>query len=214
MSAGLLAIAYLVAATAPAAPEETPPVLPDVERLFGCPLHVEQEAFETPEHWSGVILPDEGITVRVPPGWTHDRRPGRFEAYAPDRSFHISLRSGTRVSAEELPSVRAALEISELGATFVKRACAERITDALRNEAPWTTLEFGYYGRPLGERRRRVALFAPVATGTLAVVISTRWPRGSSGPDWNQVWRLLGSLRLDEGPRAPTLAHAGHRRAH
>jgi len=89
--------------------------------------------------------------------------------------------------------------VAELGLPFVNEACSSRVVEAMKNEAPWTHASFGYYGRPLGERRRRVAFYSTVRSGTVAVVISTRWPRGESGPDWSLIWALLGGIR--EGAR-------------
>jgi len=189
--AGVLAMA-IIASAAPA-----DGALPSAEDLFQCPLRVEQADFHPPQHWSTVQAPDLGIAFVVPPGWTQDRRPARFEIVSPDGSVRVSLRRGHRVGKERLNAVRSALEVSELGSSFVHDACAERVTTAVANEAPWNALSFGLYGRPLGERRRRVALYAGLEDGTLVAVVSTRWKRGEAGPDWSTVWQLMGGLRVE-----------------
>ena len=183
--------AMLMTASAPASS------LPNVEALFRCPLEVAQSDFEPPEHWSRVPAPALGLSVRVPTGWSVDQRPGRLEVTAPDQSIRVSVRRGERVDKKNLAAVRRALEASELGASFVHESCAERVTVAIANESPWNALSFGVYGRPLGERRRRVALFGGLDDGSMAAVVSTRWKRGQTGPDWPTVWRLLGGLRVE-----------------
>jgi hypothetical protein len=80
------------------------------------------------------------------------------------------------------------------------------VTTALRNEAPWTDISFGYYGRPLGERRRRVALFADLDGGPMAAVVSTRWSRDQPGPRWTTVWQILGGLRGSPAPAGAAIA--------
>ena len=204
MMAALSAAALLVMASAP-----TSGSLPAVDRLFSCPLNPAQEHFTPPTHWASVVDERSRIAVSVPPTWTIDRRPHRLEIVAPDRSFRVSVRHNFSQTPEGLEHARRSLEVSELGAPFVTPTCADRVARSLKNEAPWLRAQFGYYGRPLGERRRRVALYASAPSGTVAVIVSTRWPRGKTGPDWARVWGLLGSVRPEASKTSQELAHWG-----
>ena len=184
-----------------AAPDPKVAALPSIDGLFACPLSPEQQSFTTPEGWVAVTETFSGVSLEVPATWTVDHQPHRLEILAPDRSFRVSVRYSARDGAGALEHARRSLEIHELGPPFVNALCSQRVVQAIKHEAPWTQVSFGYYGRPLGERRRRVALYAALKSGSVAVVISTRWPRGKSGPDWSLVWSLLGGVR--EGGEAP-----------
>jgi hypothetical protein len=188
--------------------------LPEPGRLFGCPLEVVQETFEAPSHWNRVAVPGSRLSLSLPPGWILDPQPGRFEAHAPDKTLRVSLRHGSRTPSDALSALRRSLEVAELGPSFTRESCAERVVTALKNEAPWTNLSFGYYGRPLGERRRRVALFAGSHQGALSVVVSTRWARDQAGPTWTRIWQILGSLRAAPLDRGEAIAMARPVRNH
>jgi len=202
MIAALSAAVLLLSAGSTPSPTE----LPSIERLFSCPLELRQESFTPPEVWVSVEESRSGVSVEVPPTWTVDKRPHRLEVIAPDKSIRVSVRHSARQGDGALAHARRSLEVSELGLPFVKESCASRVVSALKNEAPWTAASFGYYGRPLGERRRRVAFYASLTRGSVAVVISTRWPRGQSGPDWPMIWALLGGIREGASPTTDQVA--------
>lgn len=210
MSVALSAALLVLAVT----PTPVAPGLPTLDQLFPCPIDPEQERFTPPEHWVAVSEEQSGVALSVPPDWTLERQPHRLEIKAPDSSFRVSVRHSTGKGESGLRGARRALEIAELGLPFVNERCAKRVPDRLKNEAPWTSIDFGYYGRPLGERRRRVALYVTVPTGTVAIIVSTRWPRGAVGPDWATVWALLGGVRSGEGPTPLEVATWTSRRLH
>ena len=202
MTAALSAALLLLVAV----PDPSIAVLPSVDQLFSCPLSPEQKSFTAPEPWVALTETFSGVSLEVPPTWTVDRQPHRLEILAPDRSFRVSVRYSARDGEGALEHARRSLEIHELGQPFVNEQCSQRVAQAIKHEAPWTQISFGYYGRPLGERRRRVALYAALKSGSVAVVISTRWQRGESGPDWSLVWSLLGSVREGGEPGLKRLA--------
>jgi len=197
-----------------AVPAPSVAALPSIDRLFACPLSPDQQSFTTPESWVGVTETFSGVSIEVPPTWTLDRQPHRLEIVAPDNSFRVSVRHSPREGEGALEHARRSLEIHELGQPFINEVCSQRISQSIKHEAPWTQISFGYYGRPLGERRRRVALYAALKSGSLAVVISTRWPRGQSGPDWSLVWSLLGGVREGGEPAVKQLAAGMSTRLH
>lgn len=197
-----------------AVPDPGEASLPAVDRLFTCPLSPQQQSFTPPESWVAVTETTSGVSMRVPPDWTLDSQPHRLEILAPDKSFRVSIRISAQERQGGLEHLQKSLEIHEMGPPFVQDKCSERVVQALKHEAPWTQLSFGYYGRPLGERRRRVVLYGALESGSVAVVISTRWPLGKSGPHWPFVWSLLGGVRQAGEEPSKRLASAGPVRPH
>jgi hypothetical protein len=197
-----------------AVPEPGAPSLPAVDQLFTCPLNPEQQSFTPPDSWIAVTETSSGVSLQVPPTWTLDRQPHRLEIRAPDKSFRVSVRHSAQERAGGFEHARRSLEIHEMGPPFIHERCSQRVVQAIKHEAPWTGISFGYYGRPLGERRRRVALYAALKSGSIAVVISTRWPRGESGPDWSLVWSVLGGVRDGGAPVLQQVASETRTRLH
>ena len=156
------------------------------------------------------LTPRTTTPRKLVPEYQQPPKPRNLSRRPPAESFRKRVAKGSTLYQQlQMEHARRSLEASELGAPFVTPACADKVVRSLRNEAPWLRAQFGYYGRPLGERRRRVALYASGPSGTVAVIVSTRWPRGKTGPDWSRVWGLLGGVRPEASKASKELAHWG-----
>ena len=178
----------LAALPAPASP-------PPVSTLFGCPLPAEPSAFVPPETWTKHALPSLGVVMALPPQWTIEDRGAVVKAMAPDKRTGVVLRHSRLTEPARLPFLRQTVEHAELGPSFANKACEDRLVTLLAAHAGWDPLQVGVYGRPLGDRRRRVAMFAGLAAGSLTAIVSARWRSRARGPDLPLVRRLLGGLR-------------------
>lgn len=170
--------------------------LPEVRRLFGCPLGAPPDAFRPPESWTEARLERLGIRMAHPAGWSVERTAGMLAVLrSPEERYHLSLRRGRLVPRGRLDSVRRVRERTRLGPSHAGPRCERRLVESLTEVAGWSRVGVGIYGRPFGWSRRTYAVFAAVPGGTLTAVLVVDWPAGGEGPNRERIRRLLGGIR-------------------
>ena len=191
MTAIAAAMTLALLATPPSESGTTPP---PVNALFDCPLLTEAKGFKPPASWRTHRLPDLGVQVRLPRGWTIERDGRTAMAEAPDGQTWLSLRRGDPGDEAHLDRVRRDVETTELGPSHLAPGCASRLSERLKQLAGWSTLRLSVTRRALAQRRRAYAMFAPVKGGTLIAVLTAKWRREGATP-LPLIRQLLTGLR-------------------
>lgn len=183
------AIALLLCAWAPGTQ-----ALPDVERLFGCPLDAPSDKWKPRARWHTTQLRELGIALSTPGAW--ELEGGRSRAILRSGSGNTTLRvTQSQLKADKLDTVKRATEQRELGPSHAGPACAEALAARIEEATGLEQIRVGVYGRPLGARQRSYAIYAPHRGGVLTLVLSIQWGRRAKGPDLEVVRRVLGGLR-------------------
>lgn len=193
MTRGVTLVFLVCAALVVSAPAAGDP--PSIARLFGCPLDAPPAAWVPPAGWKRHALPSLLVSIALPVDWELNVVGGEVSARAPDGTMRLVLRRGRLVGARRLDFIRRAIELSELGPSYAGPACETRLDAHVAAAVGWRVVEMGYYARPLGGRRRAIALYAGLPDGSaITAVLTTYWGRREDGPEMAPARRILGGI--------------------
>lgn len=172
--------------------------LPEVDRLFGCPLDAPADQWVPRKGWTRTTLAELGIRLETPGAWALDESPSRASLESASGKTRIRI-TQSRLPADKLDTVKRATEQRELGPSHAGPACAEAVARHLAEATGFERVRVGVYGRPLGARQRSYAVYAVHRGAVLTVILTIKWGRRASGPDLEVVRRVLGGVRATRG---------------